>query len=392
MTCACEALTIKMPSLPCPLGARCYDGEDGSTWKTVDLPFEQAMILLECHVKYAHQNGGAGTDADHVNVNSVGSGGTQGGNFVNSQLHHSIFNLQTPGEAERQRPPSDASFILVCSDGPSAYQHGSMLGWYYWSEDTEEGRSVYVQEHDPNYWEADTIEYKLFSNKGAWVIMSENEFLLRASSASPSPASANRDSFFGFPVSKWIQWQYLRYRTWHDDPKLSVTSFSDYPDKLSFECEVTITLSEDIVKDDSYHEEWNRRSVSGVYRPDGSYHQGRQVLRHTRGKFVLYVNASGCWTVTSEIGGIHCGGFQYLRSWAAPTHCPGDPRTARNENGELSHWEYWEPDGRARGWTESSGISVKCNKRSCERLISYIDMTVEKKGQHRVPVTYFESD
>ena len=44
-----------MPILPCPLGARCTDGDNGGIWKTVDIPFEQAQVLLDKHVMYAHQ-------------------------------------------------------------------------------------------------------------------------------------------------------------------------------------------------------------------------------------------------------------------------------------------------------------------------------------------------
>ena len=49
-----------MPILPCPMGARCTDGEDGATWKSVDIAFEQAQVLVADHVKFAHQNVAAG--------------------------------------------------------------------------------------------------------------------------------------------------------------------------------------------------------------------------------------------------------------------------------------------------------------------------------------------
>ena len=49
-----------MPVLPCPMGARCTDGEDGATWKSVDIAFEQAQVLVADHVKFAHQNVAAG--------------------------------------------------------------------------------------------------------------------------------------------------------------------------------------------------------------------------------------------------------------------------------------------------------------------------------------------
>ena len=44
-----------MPSLPCPLGARCTDGVDGMTWESVDVDFDQARKLVTDHVKAAHQ-------------------------------------------------------------------------------------------------------------------------------------------------------------------------------------------------------------------------------------------------------------------------------------------------------------------------------------------------
>ena len=44
-----------MPILPCPMGT---DGEDGATWKSVDIAFEQAQVAD--HVKFAHQNVAAG--------------------------------------------------------------------------------------------------------------------------------------------------------------------------------------------------------------------------------------------------------------------------------------------------------------------------------------------
>ena len=49
-----------MPVLPCPLGARCTDGEDGAIWKSVDIAFEQAQALVADHVRFAHQNVAAG--------------------------------------------------------------------------------------------------------------------------------------------------------------------------------------------------------------------------------------------------------------------------------------------------------------------------------------------
>ena len=89
-----------MPVLPCPLGARCHDGEEGGTWKTVDTDtFEQAMMLVDKHVECSHQSDGAQPrPGDHVNVNK----GVQGGNFDNCDLQNPIFNIHTPGRVLSQ--------------------------------------------------------------------------------------------------------------------------------------------------------------------------------------------------------------------------------------------------------------------------------------------------
>ena len=49
-----------MPVLPCPLGADCTKGENDTTWKTVDIAFDQAQALVADHIKYAHQAAAAG--------------------------------------------------------------------------------------------------------------------------------------------------------------------------------------------------------------------------------------------------------------------------------------------------------------------------------------------
>ena len=51
---------VKMPILPCPMGARCTDGEAGAIWKSVDIAFEQAQALVADHVRFSHQNIAAG--------------------------------------------------------------------------------------------------------------------------------------------------------------------------------------------------------------------------------------------------------------------------------------------------------------------------------------------
>ena len=40
---------IKMPVLPFPMGARSMDGEDGATWKSVDIALGQAQVLVADH-------------------------------------------------------------------------------------------------------------------------------------------------------------------------------------------------------------------------------------------------------------------------------------------------------------------------------------------------------
>ena len=43
-----------MPALPCPLGAGCNKGPDGTMWFTVDIAFREAKVLLDDHVRIAH--------------------------------------------------------------------------------------------------------------------------------------------------------------------------------------------------------------------------------------------------------------------------------------------------------------------------------------------------
>ena len=93
-----------MPSLECPLGAKCTLGPDGSVWRTLDLPYEQAKEQKADHVKFAHHDGdgasGSGSFAQHQedpvrsnNLNVNKNKGLQGGNFVNSSLNHPTFNI-----------------------------------------------------------------------------------------------------------------------------------------------------------------------------------------------------------------------------------------------------------------------------------------------------------
>ena len=49
-----ESLVRDMPALPCPLGAGCNKGPNDDTWFTVDIPFREAKVLLDDHVRIAH--------------------------------------------------------------------------------------------------------------------------------------------------------------------------------------------------------------------------------------------------------------------------------------------------------------------------------------------------
>ena len=194
-----------------------------------------------------------------------------------------------------------------------------------------EGRSVYIQKHDYG-----GRPYKLASNKGVWRMTYKGDEYLRAATPSESPTS--------------VMWQYEKddnnKYTWRDDPALTVTGLSEKP---SCECEVNISLSEDIVRI------IKNPGVAGVYRAGGSYRRGRPVLQHSGGHFTLSVFYGGFWYVESGVGGV-----EYLMSGSAPSQCPADPRAARNERYGWTHWTY---KNKFRGGdTESSGISIKCNK------------------------------
>ena len=157
---------------------------------------------------------------------------------------------------------------------------------------------------------------------------------LRAATPSDSPTSVN--------------WQYREYIEWLDDPALTVTGLSEKPS----ECEVTISLSQDIDRDIM------GPGVAGVYTANGSYRHGKPVLQHSGGLFTLSVGVGGCyrgcWYVQSGVGGA-----EYLYSGSAPSQCPADPRAARNESVGQTHWIYYN---RQEALTSGSGISVKCNK------------------------------
>ena len=223
-------------------------------------------------------------------------------------------------------------FLLVTSSGPAADHQGDMLGLYRKTEKIKEGRSVYMQEHDSKY--GDSPRRQLFSHKRVWVMTLDGNEHLRAATPSESPTSA--------------KWQYIvdyKLMIYIDDPALTVICLSEKP---SSECEVTISLSQDIVTDIL------KPAVAGVYRADGSYHQGRPVLQHPGGLFTLSVYVLGHWEVQSGVGGVG-----HLWGGSAKSQCPADPRAARHEREGQTNWRYYS---KRTGWTESQGISVKCNK------------------------------
>ena len=167
---------------------------------------------------------------------------------------------------------------------------------------------------------------------------------LKAATTSQSPTS--------------VKWEYNdRYsETWRDDPALTVTSLSERPSR---ECEVRISLTEDITRD------MKRPGVAGVYKADGSYSWGKPVFRHSGGVFKLRVRGAS-WDVRSVVGvrGGR-GGDLYLLSGSAPSMCPADPRAdtlgswAVAGSYRQTHWKYRSNQG---GYKESGDISVTCTK------------------------------
>ena len=220
------------------------------------------------------------------------------------------------------------TFFLITSSGPAADYQGDMFvfGLYRITEQMTDGRSVYMQEHDAKYGGSPC---KLYSSKGLWVVTWDGKEWLRAVTPSDGPTS--------------VKWQFLDYNTWRDDPALAVTGLSEKPS----ECEVTISLSQDILRD------IEERGVAGVYTASGSYRHGRPVLQHSGGLFTLSAWGGG-WVVESSVGGA-----DYLSSGSAPSQCPADPRAARNERRGETHWGYGNKSGE---YTESSGISVNCDE------------------------------
>ena len=250
------------------------------------------------------------------------------------------------------RYPYDPPFFLVSSSGPAAEHQSFMFGLYRKTEEKREGRSVYAQEYDKQYKEGTMRKVfsalfvdgghnkvpELFIDQGVWMIQDVyDNVLLRAVTKSHTPVA--------------VKWQYHSRDEWHDDQEITVTGLGEKP----ADCEITITLSEDVVRED--YNGIMYPGVAGVYRADGTYCTGRPVLKHEGGEFILY-SSGGNWKVSA---GVH-NFWDTLWSGSAPSLCPADPRAARNEKQGVRNWRYAP---KIQGWMrkyECDGISLKCNK------------------------------
>ena len=250
---------------------------------------------------------------------------------LNEERNKVVGSAPTPLE-DSQGPPKEQEppFLLVHSKGPAADHQSSMLGLYRKSEKLG---FIYIQESDTKFRAKPS---KLFAVKGVWKITPDVLTRLRASSPSKNPTSVN--------------WQYLEYGAWRDDPALKVVGLSDKP----ISCEqVTISLGEGIKRD------IKEPGVEGVYIATGLYKLGRPVLQQVGGRFSLYIGWSwegGCWEVSSVVGGA-----EYLVSGSAPDMCPADPRARRNEWRDQTYWKYKDKRGVLK---ESRIINVVCKTHS----------------------------
>ena len=230
-------------------------------------------------------------------------------------------------------------FYLISSTGAAADHQCDTLGLY---RQSEAGHSVYNQEEcrdqDSGYCDN---PYKLYNDNGVWMVISsfalrQNRMwiLLCATTPSESPTT--------------VKWQYYdrNQNIWLEDPTLSVTSLSERP---TCDCEVTIRLSKNIARNIG-------EPVTGVYRPDGTYYEGRPVLWRSSGNLMLYVSR-GRWRLGYKLGddGV------YLCSKTVLSLCPADPRAAIYEPRQLSNFGY-------RGIGASA--SITCSNTSCKLSIS----------------------
>merc|ERR1712150_71773 len=186
--------------------------------------------------------------------------------------------MASPLSTIRLKPASsDPPFLMISSSGPAADHQSDMFGLYKRIWERSEGRSVYIQEHSTEYGDNSG---KLISVQGTWRIVSFSTVWLRAATPSESPTS--------------VKWEYevdKNKATWREDAALTVTSFIEKP---SCECEVTISLSEDVERNIM---EPGGAGVAGVYRENGLYCRGRPVLQ--AGRFTLtakWLGGIGCWS------------------------------------------------------------------------------------------------
>ena len=253
-------------------------------------------------------------------------------------------------------------YLLISSTGPAADHMCATFGLYRRTEEMKEGRHVYKQEHDSQEEGHVDEDYKLFSDEGVWAVSFDGDLKLKAAKSSKLPTSV--DWLYQFEDDEYGN----RYddddnSAWHNDPALTVTGLSEKP---SCECEVTISLDQDIER------KIGEPGVAGVYRGDSSYSEGRPVLQHSGGRFTLSVE-DGSWVV-----GDNDAGAEYLRSGSAPSQCPADPKAAIGSEGQgrkkQTFWGINESEsarmkriydlyaGSDNGASGAKGISVKCNK------------------------------
>ena len=234
-------------------------------------------------------------------------------------------------EEEVSEDKASPNFLLLSSTGPAADHRGQMLGVYHKSQEKREEKCVYMQE--------ETVCGKslcvLFSDQGFWAVTNLiNSHHILAATPSLSPTSCS--------------WQF--YNSGSDmirnDQNLRVTGLKEKP---SVECEITISLGEDVMRN------IEDRGLVGVYRTDGDYCHGRPVFLHSGGQFCLYVSAQGRWWV-SHLDGVS----PHIVSGSAPSMCPADPRAARNERWVQTQTR-WRFKGK-QGILESCGYTITCCK------------------------------
>ena len=281
-------------------------------------------------------------------------------NCIHKTLTKPIMDIESDDDSDDKKTicmlssinknPEDSTcpkFYLV-STGADVHKC-NISGLYSQTEEIRDGRNVYIQEDIRLGFRG--YPYKLISEKGVWMVMStfpwpkENvNVYLRAVSPSQSPAS--------------VKWQYYddplnlnknpNRNLWIDDQSVSVTALSERPTSA---CEITITLSESTALD------MEDPGVAGVYRPEGTYHEGRPVLRHTGGQFILYVSGSG-WFVGAGVGGL-----KYLYKGNGQSICPAHDGTGVGVNQLMKNWNLWT---KRSAWIETIfGVRVTCSKHTC---------------------------